>query len=219
MGREGLGGVCDGVGRGSGGGYALGQVGLDYGVEAIGGLVVELEVLVDAIPEDEGGDSGDVESSVVGLEEELGVCVGVVGAETREKRFNGGDGLFFRRRGPMRYQPLAGWAPVSEMRTASMEGMSAGVLLRVGVGADEALLFAAEEDESAWCGGGGRPRAWTARATSRTVATPVPLSCAPVAGCHESRWAPTMTISFGEIAARNLGDYVLNFGGGGGCGF
>ena len=31
-----------------------------------------------------------------------------------------------------------------------------------------------------------------------TVEAPVPLSCAPVPGCQESRWPPTMTISLGR---------------------
>ena len=95
VGGEGLGRVGDGVGRGGGGGCALGEIGLDYGVEAVRGLVVEFEVLVDAVPEDECGDTGDVEAGVVGLEDEVGDGAGCVGAEAGEERFDVGDRLLF----------------------------------------------------------------------------------------------------------------------------
>ena len=147
VGGEGLGAVGDGVGCGSGGGDALGEVCLDYGVEGVGGLVVEFEVFVDAGPEDEGGDAEEVESGVVGFEEELGVGAGLVGAEASEEGFDVGEGLLFVF--ASHEVPAFGGLGTGVGDEDGVDGGHVGeVLFGVGVGANEALLFSAEEHEA-----------------------------------------------------------------------
>ncbi len=147
MGGEGLWGVGDGVGGGGGDGYGLVEVGLDYGVEAVGGSVVEAEVFVGAVPEDEGGDALDVEAGVVGLEEELGVGAGGSGAEAVEEGFDVGEGLLF----VFAAHEVPAFGGLGS-RVGDEDGVDVGhfggVFFGVGSGADEALLFATEEDEA-----------------------------------------------------------------------
>ena len=146
-GAKGLGGVGDGVGGGGGDGYALVEVGLDDGVEAVGGLVVEAEVLVDGVPEDEGGDALDIEAGVVGFEEEFGVGAGGSGAEAVEEWFDVGEGLFFVF--AAHQVPAFGGlgAGVGDENCVD-GGHVGGVFFGVGGRAYESLLFAAEEDEA-----------------------------------------------------------------------
>ncbi len=42
---------------------------------------------------------------------------------------------------------------------------------------------------------GFSPIDWISRAASSMIEDPMPLSVAPVAECHESRWPPSITIS------------------------
>ena len=53
---------------------------------------------------------------------------------------------------------------------------------------------------------GCSPSVFISRSASQVTMQPTPLSDAPVPTSHESKWQPTRTISFGPLAAGDLGE-------------
>ncbi len=84
---------------------------------------------------------------MVGLEDELGDGAGGVGAETREERFDVGERFFFVL-AAHEVPAFGGLGSGVGDKDGVDGGHVGGVFFGIGVGADEAFFFAAEEDEA-----------------------------------------------------------------------
>lgn len=96
---------------------------------------------------------------------------------------------------PIMYQPFAGCDPLSVITIASNFGSSAICCRTYAI--EPSMPSSSSKQGEPHSTRGTRCNDWIARATSITLAAPVPLSCAPVPGCHESRCASTIATSSG----------------------